>query len=81
MAKYEYQKKYKQTHKEKIYDLKRKYYSKTAYAVNHKYNYTDEEIQMILDHNLTDTEIAKKIGRSVQAIQIKRSRLQKKGVN
>ena len=72
-----YQKKYKENHPEKVYKSKRKYYKKTAFAVNHKQRFTDEEIQLIKDHTLTDTEIAKKIGRSVNAIQIKRSRLQR----
>lgn len=80
MNRYEkYQKKYKATHKDKIYELKHKYYSKTAFAPNHRFRFTDEEIQLIKDHNITDTEIAKKLGRSVQSIQIKRSRLQKGG--
>lgn len=74
-----YQRKYKKNHPEKVYKDKRKYYKKTAFAANHRQRFTEEEIQMIKDHTMTDTEIAKKLGRSVQSIQIKRSRLQKGG--
>ena len=78
-SRYRYAKNYKARHPEKVYESKRKYYAKTAFAINHRLRFTDEEIQMIKDHNIPDMELAKKIGRSVQAIQIKRSRLNHKG--
>ena len=74
----EYQKKYKLEHPEKVYESKRKYYRRTAFAINHSLRFTDDEIQMIKDHEIPDMELSKKIGRSVQAIQIKRNRLQKR---
>ena len=78
-SRYHYTKKYKAKHPEKVYESKRRYYAKTAFAMNHRLRFTDEEIQMIKDHNIPDTELAKKMGRSVQAIQTKRSRLNHKG--
>ena len=46
-SRYHYTKKYKAKHPEKVYESKRKYYSKTAFAMNHRLRFTDEEIQMI----------------------------------
>ena len=72
-------------HKEQYKDLnkwreacrkeKQKYYSKTANAVNHRKRWSDEEIEIILKHEETDTCISKILGRSVKAIQVKRSKL------
>ena len=52
---------------------KKRYYKKTA-----KYkpsNWTYEHDNLVLDHNLTDTELSGKIGHSVQAIQARRYKL------
>ena len=55
---------------------KKKYYAKSqANATNRRSEYTSKEIEMILDHSMTDQELSKIIGRSVKAIQIKRCRL------
>lgn len=55
---------------------KKRYYVKHNYGDEHSREpYTDVEIKLILDHKITDKEIAQKIGRSVMAIQIKRNRL------
>lgn len=43
-----------------------------------KHDWTEKEIQLLLCFNGTDRELAKKIKHSVQAIQVKRSRLKKK---
>lgn len=56
---------------------KAKYYGKTSNAENSRQPYTQKEMELILDHNITDTELAKMLGRSVLSIQIKRSRLKK----
>lgn len=77
----EYKKRYREKHPEYYYAEKRKYYRKTAFNVNYKQRFSDEEIDMIINHEIPDSELSKKIGRSVQSIQIKRSRLRKeKGV-
>ena len=52
----------------------KKYYKKTANSINSNKRYTEEEIIMILRHELTDPEISKKIGRSVNSIQVMRIR-------
>ena len=54
-------------------DQKRRYYRKSAIYGNSYY--TEEECQMILDHEMTDTELSKLIHHSVASIQTKRSRL------
>lgn len=71
-------KKYKD--KDKARELRNKerlqYYAKSKEnAVNRGTRYTQYEIDMILNHEITDHEISKIIGRSVQAIQNKRSAL------
>lgn len=55
---------------------KDRYYGKTANAKNGGMSYTHEEIKLILNHDISDTELALALNRSVRAIQIKRSRLQ-----
>jgi hypothetical protein len=60
------------------YRQRLKYYRKTANAENRGKRWTDEEIEMIMLHKMTDTAISKIIGRSVEAIQIKRCMVNKK---
>lgn len=69
----------KETYKnlDKFYKTKRrgrkKYYDATRVnATNYKEPYTDEEVQMIMEHKLTDRELSEKLGRSMKAIQRKR---------
>lgn len=62
---------------EKFYKTKRrqkkKYYEQTLQnAVNNKKPYTQEEIDMILEHKLSDRELSVLLGRSMKAIQKKR---------
>ena len=54
---------------------RKRYYNKTA-----KYgrrNWTNEEDELVLLHEIPDMELSRKISRSVEAIQIRRSRLNK----
>ena len=55
-----------------------KYYRKTAFAENHRKPWTDEEVEMVMLHEMTDTAISKIIGRSVEAIQMIRHKEKKK---
>jgi len=48
---------------------KNRYYRKTTYAENHKKPWTRKEINMVMEHKITDTELSSLIGRSVGAIQ------------
>ncbi len=58
----------------------KRYYDKhRKYDVNSRERYTEEEIEMILKHEISDVELSKCIGRSVKAIQIKRCKLKSEG--
>ncbi len=74
-ANYDWRKK----HPEIWQAYKRRYYGKTAFALKHGESWTPEEDVFILknwaDHNMTDHELNKILGRSVCAIQIRRFRL------
>ena len=59
---------------------KQRYYGATRNAENSKMPYTEKEIALILNHTMTDRELSKTIGRSMQAIQTKRSKLKKRKV-
>ena len=52
-----------------------RYYKKTENAIRKRLKWTDKEIEMILGKKHTDTELSNMIGRSVKAIQVKRSKL------
>lgn len=58
---------------------KKKYYRKTAFALKHKEPWEPEEDAVILKHwpttAMTDTEMSVLLGRSVNAIQIRRCNL------
>ena len=62
-------------HRKTCHAQKRRYYGKTAFAKNGGSFYSEEELELIQRHDITDTELAKMLNRSVNAIQIKRSRL------
>lgn len=56
---------------------RKRYYAKTTDAENKNQPYTEREIELILQHDITDTQLSKMIGRSVKAIQVKRAKLNK----
>lgn len=51
---------------------RRRYYGKTQGARNSWKPWTKEEIRLVMEHKMTDSELAKLIGRSIGAIQQKR---------
>lgn len=53
----------------------KKYYAKSRTGTKIKRPWTLEEINLVCEHSMTDTELAKTINRSVAAIQVMRSRL------
>ena len=53
----------------------KKYYNKTALYLPRKW--TENEIQMLFDENISDRELSKKIHRSMKSIVMKRYRLSK----
>ena len=50
-------------------DSKRRYYSKTAFAINHFDRWTNYHIDLVLAHVIPDSELAELLGRSVAAVQ------------
>lgn len=53
---------------------RKRYYDKTSYAPNHGNRWSEEEINMVLRHEMRDMELSKILGRSVRAIQIIRNK-------
>ena len=53
---------------------KNRYYGKTENAKNGNNPWTKEEIDMVMEHKLTDRELSALLGRSMMAIQKVRSR-------
>lgn len=51
---------------------RQRYYGQSRNAPNKGRRWTEEEIKIIMEHSMTDREIAELIGRSVEAIQVKR---------
>lgn len=59
-------------------EQKIRYYKKhSKHNIFSKIQYTDDECKMILAHDMNDVYLAKTLGRSLMAIQIKRVRLNK----
>ena len=65
---------YRQTEKGKKSKLNN-YKKGRKYNINHGCHYTEVEDKLILQHSIPDIELAEKIGRSVQAIQVRRAKL------
>ena len=70
-------KNYKDMEKYKAYKRRndRRYYAKTA--TYEKVEWTPEQEELVLKHEMTDTQLSNLTGHSVKAIQIKRCRLKK----
>ena len=74
----EINKKWRKKHNNIWQIQKKRYYDKTVKTSSNRYQrWTLEQIDIILNHKNTDTNMAKQIGKSVKAIQIKRGRLKK----
>ena len=70
---------YKDVEKYRINNLlaKQRYRDRTGSGKYARRLYSKEEDERILAHDITDRELSKQIKRSVEAIQIRRSRLKK----
>lgn len=55
-----------------------KYYGRTTNAINSRQRWTVRELDIVMEHSMTDREISALIGRSVKAIQLLRCRENKK---
>jgi len=56
---------------------KRRYRARTGSGIYERREWTGAEDQAVLAHAIPDRELAPKLERSVQAIQVRRSRLRK----
>lgn len=56
---------------------KKRYYKKTQNARNSKLFWTKEDIELVMEHKISDSELSKVIGRSVLAIQKMRCKQKK----
>ena len=77
---YEYNKRYRYSHPSKRADERKKYYDKYSDSPNSKKLWKEEELQMVLDHKVSDVELHKMLGRSVRAIQAMRTKLKNENV-
>ena len=62
--------KYKKTKREQ----QKRYYHKTQDALNKRKHWDDEETDLVIKHEISDTELSKLLKRSVKAIQLRRHR-------
>ena len=67
----------KDLHRKTCNRQRKRYYEGRDFSEEKRRLWTEHEIEMILLHDLTDTELAKKIRRSVRAIQVKRAKIKK----
>lgn len=73
---YEQQKRWRLRYPDKRSAMRRRNYQRGMRDARRGYQpWTQEEDIKVLAHSVTDRELARDIGRSVQAIQIRRSRL------
>jgi hypothetical protein len=69
----EWHKKCRKNNPEKTKEIKEKYYNKNkGNDTNKRQRYTTEEIDLILNKDLSDIELAKMLKRSMRAIQVVR---------
>lgn len=56
---------------------KRRYYGRTQKSMNSGQSWTPYEIKRVMEHDVTDMQLSKEIGRSVAAIQCMRTKLKR----
>lgn len=77
---YKYNTAWRKNHPDRWQKSKKEYYRKRREnATNGWTRWTPDELRMVMDQSITDTQLSKKLGRSVQAIQTKRSKLRSEG--
>lgn len=74
---YEYWREWRLSHQEYRNKSRKRYFSKTSFAPRGGQVWTSEEQRLVLAHEMTDMELAAKIGRSVGAIQKQRAKLKR----
>lgn len=70
-SKYKDLEKYKKTKREQ----QKRYYDKTQDALNSRKCWTPREIKIIMAKNMSDRELSRILGRSMKAIEVKRSKI------
>lgn len=73
----EARRRWKADNPQKHYEHTHRVYKETAFAPKHKDEWTQAEDDAVMARDMTDRVLSEKIGRSVQAIQIRRCRLRK----
>jgi hypothetical protein len=76
---YETVKRWRRRHRQRHQALTRRYYARTAFAPAHGAPWMPEEVEAIMSGEHTDRELSKILGRSMHAIQNKRSKIRKTG--
>lgn len=56
---------------------RQQYYGRTDEFGNRKVSWTIEEDNKVLEHNITDFELAQELGRTIKSIQTRRYKLRK----
>ena len=74
---YEINKRWRHNNPKKRHDGKGRYYRKTSYSRNYHNEWTVEEMDLVLAHEMPDSELSEKLGRSVASIQNMRCKLKK----
>ena len=68
-------KEWRAKHPERRNEQRRRYYRQFQNARNKGKKWTKDELDMILFFGFTDRELSRELGRSVGAIQVKRSKM------
>lgn len=77
MSTYNSNKNWRKNNPDQWYNQKNRYYRKHQKLNASKKIYTDDEIKLIMTHDICDVELSKILNRSVMAIQVKRSKINK----
>jgi hypothetical protein len=73
-----YNKQWRKNNLEKWQKMKKKYYDQFRPAINERQPYTDHDDVMICTSRLSDRDLHEILGRSVEAIQVRRSKIRKR---
>ena len=73
---YEANKRWRQAHPEVWQASKSRYYAKSEEGAIHKNRrWTQVELRELMAHSILDKDLAKKLGRSVRALQVQRAKV------
>lgn len=65
-------KEWRKRHPEYRNSSRKRYYRKTAHSTNHNRRWSAEELELITEHKIPDTQLSLLLGRSVGSIQAQR---------